>query len=295
MYMALQASKCQSFSVIKTISAAVRQAHLIMGFPSPTLGIHPSLIRSAAQRELGVKVKNVKAPWQLSHLQSFCAEMCCSVASAPMWITGLMAYCSFATFGRFDCLQSIRWEQVDLSEGDQMVVSFEKRKNDQFREGSKVVVPCRDDALDLVSLMASWKERSPAGKEDDFVFLNFPFNANSRNLDAPVHTRQAISYGQYRKALSIWMPAHVGVQNASEFLKLYGTKSGRAGGATAACNAGVPDAVWQRHGGWRSDVKWRYVQPDRQSTQAVGMAILRPGSQPLPAPVAQISESAGPS
>ncbi len=67
MYMALQASKCQSFSVIKTISAAVRQAHLIMGFPSPTLGIHPALIRSAAQRELGVKVKNVKAPWQLSH------------------------------------------------------------------------------------------------------------------------------------------------------------------------------------------------------------------------------------
>ena len=76
-----------------------------------------------------------------------------------------------------------------------MVVSFEKRKNDQFREGSKVVVPCRDDALDLVSLMACWRERSPAGKSDDFVFLNFPFNANSRNLDAPIHTRQAITYG----------------------------------------------------------------------------------------------------
>ena len=74
MYMALHASKCQSFFVIKTILAIVRHAHLIMGFPSPTLGIHPALIRSAAQRELlEVKVKNVKAPWQLSHLQSFCA------------------------------------------------------------------------------------------------------------------------------------------------------------------------------------------------------------------------------
>jgi hypothetical protein len=50
----------QIFSVLKTISAAVRQAHLIMGFPSPTLGIHQSLIRTAAQRELGVKVKMLK-------------------------------------------------------------------------------------------------------------------------------------------------------------------------------------------------------------------------------------------
>ena len=68
----------QIFSVLKTISAAVRQAHLIMGFPSPTLGIHQSLIRTAAQRELGVKVKNVKAPWQLSHLQSF-VQKCVAV------------------------------------------------------------------------------------------------------------------------------------------------------------------------------------------------------------------------
>ena len=51
----------------------------------------------------------------------------------------------------------------------------------------KVVVPCRDDALDLVALMASWRERSPAGKEDDFVFLNFPFNANSRKAVTWMH------------------------------------------------------------------------------------------------------------
>ena len=76
-----------------------------------------------------------------------------------------------------------------------MMVSFERRKNDQFREGTQVVVPSRDDVLDLVTLMASWRQRSPASKSDDFVFLNFPFTTNSRNLDAPVHTRQAITYG----------------------------------------------------------------------------------------------------
>ena len=116
-----------------------------------------------------------------------------------------------------------------------MVISFEKRKNDQFREGSQVVVPSRDDCLDLVTLMEQWKDRSPANKGKDFVFLNFPFNDKSCDLDAPVHLHQAIQYGQYRKTLSIWMPAHVCVQNATEFLALYGTKSGRARGATATC------------------------------------------------------------
>lgn len=71
--MVVQAKKCQSFSVIKTILAVVRHAHMIMGHPSPTQGIHPALIRSATQRDLGVKEKNVKAPWQLSLLMSFSA------------------------------------------------------------------------------------------------------------------------------------------------------------------------------------------------------------------------------
>lgn len=156
-----------------------------------------------------------------------------------------------------------------------MVVPFEKRKNDQFREGSHVVIPNRDDALDLVALITSWKQRSLANKEDDFVFLNFPFNANSRNVDGHVHIKQAISYNQYRKALSIWMPADVGVQHAAKFLKLYGTKSRQAGGATTTWNTRIPNAlIWKQHGGWKSYVKWRYVQHDKKRRQAGGQAIL---------------------
>ena len=35
--------------------------------------------------------------------------------------------------------------------------------------------------------------------------------------------------------------------------KLYGLHSLRAGGATAAANAGVPDRLFKRHGRWRSE------------------------------------------
>ena len=68
-----------------------------------------------------------------------------------MWITGLLAYCSFATFGRFDCLHYLRWNQIDLSDDEQMVVSFEKKE--ERADGSQVVVPSSNVVLGLVTLM----------------------------------------------------------------------------------------------------------------------------------------------
>ena len=85
---------------------------------------------------------------------------------------------------------------------------------------------------------------------------------------------------------------NVGVTNANEFLRLYGTKSGRVGGATAARSASVPADAWQAHGGWKSDVSHRYTVHDKRSRQLVGLAILRSDnlSQPMTTPDANISE-----
>ncbi len=87
LYLARTAESAKSFSVIKTISVAVRQAHAVLSLPSPTTGIHPSLIRTAAKRKIGVRVKNGKAPWRWAHMVDFTTNMCSYSASAPMWIT----------------------------------------------------------------------------------------------------------------------------------------------------------------------------------------------------------------
>ena len=47
-----------------------------------------------------------------------------------MWITGLLAAASFASFGRFNCLSELTWNDVDFSEPDQVTLFFDKRKND---------------------------------------------------------------------------------------------------------------------------------------------------------------------
>ena len=56
--------------------------------------------------------------------------------------------------------------------------------------------------------------------------------------------------------------------------KQYGLHSLRAGGATAAANAGVPDRLFKRHGRWRSETaKDGYVQDATASRMAVSKSL----------------------
>ena len=54
----------------------------------------------------------------------------------------------------------------------------------------------------------------------------------------------------------------------------YGMHSLRAGGATAAANAGIPERLLQRQGGWRSAAsKDVYVQDSLEAMLSVSSAI----------------------
>ena len=163
----------------KTISAAIRQQHSLAGLPSPTEGVFSSTVLRAAKRQMGTRVKNVKEPWKREHLEEFVADMCGGLASAPMYITGLLAMCSFASFGGFSCLAPLRWRNItlkfDLNE-KQVIIHFEKRKNDQFREGSEVVIPGNEEkrAACVYRLFEFWRVLSPTAGNDDHVFSGFP-------------------------------------------------------------------------------------------------------------------------
>ena len=56
--------------------------------------------------------------------------------------------------------------------------------------------------------------------------------------------------------------------------KKYGFHSLRAGGATAAANAGVPDRLFKRHGRWRSEnAKDGYVKDSLKNRLSVSKNI----------------------
>ena len=56
--------------------------------------------------------------------------------------------------------------------------------------------------------------------------------------------------------------------------KLFGMHSLRAGGATAAANAGVPDKLFKRHGRWRSEsAKDGYVKDSVERRLSVSKSL----------------------
>ena len=74
----------------------------------------------------------------------------------------------------------------------------------------------------------------------------------------------AISYDRLRELFKIKLE-ELGYPAAN-----YGLHSLRAGGATAAANAGVPDRLFKRHGRWRSEnTKDGYVDDSTESCLAV--------------------------
>ena len=56
--------------------------------------------------------------------------------------------------------------------------------------------------------------------------------------------------------------------------KQFGLHSLRAGGATAAANAGIPDRLFKRHGRWRSEIaKDGYVKDSMSALLSVSESL----------------------
>ena len=73
-------------------------------------------------------------------------------------------------------------------------------------------------------------------------------------------TGGSLSYSRLRELL-LEMISSLGMDP-----KLFGMHSLRAGGATAAANAGVPDRLFKRHGRWKSEsAKDGYVKDSVES------------------------------
>ena len=71
----------------------------------------------------------------------------------------------------------------------------------------------------------------------------------------------SLSYSRLREILLLEKISSLGMDS-----KLFGMHSLRAGGDTAAANAGVPDRLFKRHGRWKSEsAKDGYVKDSVES------------------------------
>lgn len=141
----------------------------------------------------------------------------------------------------------LRWSELrDLRACDlrfcatHMSIFLDRRKNDQFCQGSVVRVARLPSSSCPVKLLELFLERGEHRPSQSLFCL-------CQKLGAGYKLRQAaLSYSRAREQFR-QMISGLGL-DSNEF----GLHSLRSGGASQAARSGVSGRVWRRHGGWHS-------------------------------------------
>jgi integrase len=164
---------------------------------------------------------------------------------AELQLASLIAL-GFFGFLRWDDLSNLTADNIQF-EDSHMALFLEKRKNDQFREGSWVFIsssevkPCPVEVVKKFLVQGCHAQGSK-------LFRRVQHTKNGWHLK-----KQGMSYSranQLRRANQL-LKAELKKEGLN--VSRYSLHSLRAGGASAAAALGVPDRLFQRHGGWRSE------------------------------------------
>jgi hypothetical protein len=140
MYLMLVAQNAQTYSVVKTASAAIHAYHRFApGEDERCVTEHPLVcaVRETAKRALGVGVRNRKAPLDIEVLTRFAERAVRSGQFLPM-LSATMMLVGFCGFMRYDDLCNIYVDEIKFYD-DHMEIFLETRKNDVLREGNVIV------------------------------------------------------------------------------------------------------------------------------------------------------------
>ena len=207
------------------------------GFPEPSEYPVVKQLVDAAKRVLA-KPKTRKKPLTVTQVRALVARLeRGTVADLQL---AVMFSLGFFGFLRWDDLQHLSPDSLHFCESH-VAIFLKRRKNDQFREGSWVFV------------VRSSTPPSPVAVLEKFLRIGNHSSGSKlfrhvQNTKCGVRLRdQPMSYSCARKLLKKEL------QREGLDPHQFGLHNLRSGGASAAAALGVPDRLFQRHGGWRSE------------------------------------------
>ena len=145
----------------------------------------------------------------------------------------LLEFTMFQGLARFSDVNELTWRQVEIS-STSVVISLEKRKNDQHKKGHKITLASNASSPWCpIKLFSTW--RSVSEQHSPFVFSKIQ---NSRILQIPA------SYDTIRNLQKFML------EKAGEEAKKFGLHSGRIGGQCTLASAGVDQETIRRKAGY---------------------------------------------
>ena len=258
LFLLFRMKKESSFSTFSGFTSAVAWAHKKIGLYSPTENAMTKQLIRAGQRILGCATAKGKHPLKVEHLKALQDKFAFASLDQLQIIT--LATLGFAGFLRWDDLSQIKTRNIDFHRGF-IKIFLEKRKNDQFTEGSWIYIAETETRYCPVGLLKCFIQ---AGEHslDSFLFRKISHTKADFKL-----RKQKLSYSG---ALELFKKQ---LEKIHLDPSLYGLHSLRSGGASLAASIEIPDCLIMRHGGWRSEgSKNRYINESIDSLLRISKA-----------------------
>jgi integrase len=204
-----------------------------------------------AARRILAKPKSRKKPLSGTQVKSIVQRLE-KGSLADLQVAAMFAL-GFYGFLRWDDLSRITPKHLEFAP-THLLVHLEKRKNDQFRKGTQVLIARADRAPCPVAVVEKFLGKG----------RHKPGTSIWRRI-------QSTKYGQVLRSTPMTY------SRASELFKKelvkegldakdYGLHSLRSGGATTAAAVGIPDRLLQRQGGWRTaKAKNNYIDESKNN------------------------------
>ena len=232
-----------SQSAVDSAIYAIQWAHTIAAIPSPTNSPIIHAIREAAKRLVGTRPVNKKEPISAGMIRKLVNN---SNFDNLLELRNVCIFIlAYAGFFRIQEVLHIKYGDIHFNSG-YVVINVDVSKTDQLRKGNEVVISVgsgeKTCPVKILRRYLTEVERYPV-QSDHFVFRALSKCKSGHKL---VAINRPFSYSTIREYFK------VNFKDIVPDISLFSTHSLRAGGASAAANAGVPDRLFQRHGRWRS-------------------------------------------
>ena len=247
----------RSKSAVEEAVNSLSWAHTLAGIPAPTTSPIVNATLDGLKRTLAKPV-NKKSPFTVEMLREIVldAKKRNTLSSIRLATICLLA---FAGFLRFDEVASIR--PCDLQIGvTHLSIKILHSKTDQLRHGDVVLIARTESDTCPVAMLESYIRRAGISLASKSLLFRGIVSGKEEKL----RETGGLSYSRMRELLRDKL------QQLGFSVDEYSLHSLRAGGATAAAGAGVPDRVFKRHGRWKSDnAKDGYVEDSLEKRLSV--------------------------
>ena len=174
------------------------------------------MVRQAATRKFGLTSKRRKEHFQWALVAAFALEYGARNRGYCHLVVTSMAVVMFGNMCIHADASRLRWRDVEFErDGSSFHLSFEKRKNVQFRQGNRVhVVDATTGPVSPFKLLEILRLHT-GESEDAYLFREFNGILVKKSPESTSPGNKCITYAQYSTNLSLWFGSVMGISPRS--------------------------------------------------------------------------------